>query len=243
MNKCRVLVIEPNMDNCIVLTKYLFASGYADHEILFYSNLNAAAAMMDLHPECILFGLTLQDLPGTNTIQEVFQRYPYVPVIILTDPINITGAIVAIEMGAEDYLVNGKFSQEDLQKAIRLPRIRRRHSNNYKRLFDESPLPIYIYDDLTFEFLEVNEAALAQYGYTRQQFFAMNARQLKPQDEMERFINVSRDVPDNYFNFGRWKQVRKNGEIFFVHIYAHNTEFEGTRATVVLAVDAEQAKE
>ncbi len=241
MNKCRVLVIEPNTDIIFAVRKYLLTSGYADHEILFCS-IKQAAEIRDLHPECILYGLSFQDLPGTSTVQQVLQRYPYVPVIVLTDAINISAAVVAIEMGAEDYLVNGKFSQEDLQKAIRLPRIRRRHSNNYKRLFDESPLPIYIYDDLTYEFLEVNEAALAQYGYTRQQFLAMNARQLKPQDEMERFINAVRDVPDTCFDFGQWKQVRKNGEIFFVHIYAHRTEFEGTKATVVLAADVDQSK-
>ncbi|NEU08578.1 PAS domain S-box protein [Flavihumibacter sp. R14] len=240
MNKCRVLIIEPNTDNIFAVRKYLLTSEYEDHEILFCSNLKQAVGIRDLHPECILCGLTLQDLPGASTIQQVLKRYPYVPVIVLTDPITISGAIVAIEMGAEDYLVNGRFSQEDLLKAIRLPRIRKRHSNNYRRLFDESPLPMFVYDEMNFEILDVNEAALAQYGYSREQFLAMNARQLRPEDEMERFINLNRDVPDTFFDFGQWKHLRKNGEIFFVHIYAHSTEFEGTKARIVLAADVDQ---
>jgi len=40
-------------------------------------------------------------------------------------------------------------------------------SEDYKRLFDGIPTPMYIYDDQTFRFLAVNDAAIDQYGYSR----------------------------------------------------------------------------
>lgn len=111
---------------------------------------------------------------------------------------------------------------------------------NYGRLFNESPAPMYIYDDRTFNFLAVNDAALHQYGYSREEFLSMNATQIRPADAIEFFIKANQDVPYSYFDFGIWQHIRKNGNIFYVHIYAHSTTFSGRSARSVLAVDIDQ---
>lgn len=111
---------------------------------------------------------------------------------------------------------------------------------NYGRLFNESPAPMYIYDDRTFNFLAVNDAALHQYGYSREEFLSMNATQIRPSDAIEFFIKANQNVPYSYFDFGIWQHIRKNGNIFYVHIYAHRTQFNGRSAMSVLAVDIDQ---
>ncbi|HMI02274.1 MAG TPA: PAS domain S-box protein [Pedobacter sp.] len=111
---------------------------------------------------------------------------------------------------------------------------------NYGRLFNESPAPMYIYDDRTYDFLAVNDAALHQYGYSRKEFLSMNATQIRPSHEIESFTKANLNVPDSYFDFGIWQHTRKNGDIFYVHIYAHRTKFNGRDARSVLAVDVEQ---
>ena len=45
-------------------------------------------------------------------------------------------------------------------------------------LFENSPLPMWIYDLRTLSFLAVNDAAVEYYGYSREEFLAMKARQL-----------------------------------------------------------------
>ena len=47
-------------------------------------------------------------------------------------------------------------------------------------LFQESPLPQWIQDPETGRFLEVNQAALSQYGYSRQEFLALTLSDLHP---------------------------------------------------------------
>jgi PAS domain S-box-containing protein len=111
---------------------------------------------------------------------------------------------------------------------------------NYGRLFNESPAPMYIYDDRTYAFLAVNDAALHQYGYSREEFLSMKATQIRPPQEIEFFIKANLDVPDSYFDFGTWQHCRKNGDLFYVHIYAYQTEFNGRGARSVLAVDIDQ---
>src|SRR6478752_2977893 len=45
-------------------------------------------------------------------------------------------------------------------------------ANGFQAVFDLHPTPILIYDLVTLRFLEVNDAAIAQYGYSREEFRA-----------------------------------------------------------------------
>jgi PAS domain S-box-containing protein len=107
----------------------------------------------------------------------------------------------------------------------------------YKQLFYNSPVPMYVFDDKTFEFYAVNEAAVQQYGYSEAEFLRMKATDIRPSDEVASFQSANRDVPERYIDFGRWRHKKKNGEIFYVHVYGHTTEFEGKKVRVVLAVN------
>ena len=109
----------------------------------------------------------------------------------------------------------------------------------YKRLFYESPGAMYIYEYKTYDFLAVNRTALSQYGYNEKEFLSMKATQIRPDEEILAFDNANIDVPDDYFDFGQWRHLRKNGEIFFVQIYARTINFEGRKARIVFAVDVD----
>ena len=56
------------------------------------------------------------------------------------------------------------------------------HSN--KNLFDISPQPSWIYDIKTLEFLDVNEAAVLHYGYSREEFLQMTLRDIRPPEDI-----------------------------------------------------------
>lgn len=110
----------------------------------------------------------------------------------------------------------------------------------YKQLFFSSPVPMYIFDDKTFDFYAVNEAAIHQYGYTENEFLSKKATDIRPPEEIDSFYKANTNVPEKYTDFGRWRHIKKNGEIFYVHIYTHNTEFEGKKVRVVLAIDIDR---
>ena len=54
----------------------------------------------------------------------------------------------------------------------------------YKTLFDNNPLPCWIYNSISLEFLEVNEAAVSHYGYTREEFLQLNVYSLHPPEQV-----------------------------------------------------------
>ncbi|MEJ6979009.1 PAS domain S-box protein [Pedobacter sp. P351] len=107
----------------------------------------------------------------------------------------------------------------------------------YKQLFYSSPVPMYIFDDKTFDFYAVNEAAIHQYGYTEKEFLNKKATDIRPSEEIDSFYKANMNVPEKYTDFGRWRHIKKNGEVFYVHIYTQNTEFKGKKVRLVLAVD------
>ena len=110
-------------------------------------------------------------------------------------------------------------------------------SEDYKRLFDGIPAPMYIYDDRTLNFLAVNDAALEQYGYSREEFLQMRLTDIRPAEEVPRLLSFLETLQNGHVNAGSWLHVNKVGKRFYVSIYTHHTTFDGNSARQVLIVN------
>ncbi|MDI7066476.1 PAS domain-containing protein, partial [Klebsiella pneumoniae] len=53
-------------------------------------------------------------------------------------------------------------------------------------LFDDHPVPMYIFDRETLRFLAVNAATIQQYGYSESEFLGMTIRAIRPNGEISR---------------------------------------------------------
>src|SRR6476646_4581565 len=113
-------------------------------------------------------------------------------------------------------------------------------TTDYKHLFRESPLPMYVFDAETFQILEVNTSALLQYGYTRREFLALTAFDIRPAQDANSFVEINKKIPPEYFDAGRWRHKTKTGEIFYVQVYSHRTDFEGRAAIIALAINIDK---
>lgn len=74
--------------------------------------------------DCMLIDLRLPDGEGESLIAPLAQRFPEVPIIVLTsrdDEVHAAGLIAA---GAQDYLIKGQFNQAMLLRAIRFAQAR-----------------------------------------------------------------------------------------------------------------------
>lgn len=113
-------------------------------------------------------------------------------------------------------------------------------SEEYKHLFDGIPTPMYIYDDQTFRFLAVNDAALEQYGYTKDEFLKMKLTDIRPPEEIPALVKFHETLPKGHVNAGRWLHINKAGQRFYVGVYTHYTVFEGNGARQVLIVNIDE---
>lgn len=108
---------------------------------------------------------------------------------------------------------------------------------NYKDMFLYHPTPMWIFDLDTLEILEVNDAALKQYEYSREEFLSLSAKDLRPDYEIESFI---RDVEANrgVVNYaGDWIHKKKDGKNIIVNIISFPFVFKGKEARHVMATD------
>ncbi|HEY3369303.1 MAG TPA: PAS domain S-box protein [Prolixibacteraceae bacterium] len=107
----------------------------------------------------------------------------------------------------------------------------------YRFLFANNPQPMWIYDFETLAFLEINEAAIQLYGYSREEFMQMAITDIRPEED--RFSSF-KDLEWNREDFTPpedWIHIKKDGEIIFVEITSHSMLIDGRNARYVLVKD------
>jgi len=109
----------------------------------------------------------------------------------------------------------------------------------YRYLFENNPMPMWVMDLETFAFLDINEMAVLQYGYSRDEFLSMTAIDIRPEEDRELFKNLDHSFSSSRENYKRgiWNHMKKDGSIIQVEIIAHKILFEGRPARFILAND------
>jgi PAS domain S-box-containing protein len=117
---------------------------------------------------------------------------------------------------------------------------RRAAQEQYRLLFDNNPIPIYKCDQTTFAFLEVNEAAVRLYGYSREEFLAMTLLDLMLPEDIPAFRQrVSQPAP-GAGNFGVWRHRVRNGKLLEVEITSHDVAAGGRKAWLSMVNDVSE---
>lgn len=108
---------------------------------------------------------------------------------------------------------------------------------SFEDFFDSNPLPTWIYEIETLRFLAVNAAALAHYGYAREEFLSMTIKDIRPGEDVARLLENVTAVTDGLDMAGKWRHVKKNGAVIEVEIISHTLNYLGRKAEMVTAID------
>ena len=118
-------------------------------------------------------------------------------------------------------------------------------SQEYRVLFENNPHPMWIFDTETLRFLAVNDAAVARYGYSAEEFRGMTLRDIRPSEEvapMEK--DVSHAVGEEAITVsGPWTHILRDGRQIQVEVSAHGIRFEGRRARFALVQDVTERQQ
>jgi PAS domain S-box-containing protein len=112
-----------------------------------------------------------------------------------------------------------------------------REDARYQPLFALSPLPTWVYDDETLRFLEVNEAAVRSYGWSREEFLGMTLRDIRPPAEQTRLDVLRSATPGGQAYLTAAMHRTKAGALRHVEISSYPLEFDGRPARMVLVHD------
>ncbi len=158
-------------------------------------------------------------------------------------PIPVSGPAEVAAL-AEDF--NGLMTavERELRHRKKAQEVAGSAERNYRLLFESNPNPMWVYDKETLRFLAVNERAIRDYGYSRDDFLAMTIDQIRNPAEVERLhalVNAQPSLTERGFvDSGVWHHRRKDGSLFDVDVISDGLEFEGRAARVVLAHDVSE---
>jgi len=113
----------------------------------------------------------------------------------------------------------------------------RKNEEMFRLLFSNNPLPTWVLDRETLRFLEVNDAAVQQYGYSRDEFRNMSLLDVDQGEEKEKRIEHFRQWGGGGRYHGNWKHRKKDGKILEVESVSHELNYGGRRVWLVVAQD------
>jgi len=115
----------------------------------------------------------------------------------------------------------------------------RESEQRYSDVFHFSPLPMWVVNLESLAFMDVNEATIEHYGYTREEFLTMTLRDIRPQSELanlQRGLDQGNTEP-NAIGHRQVVHRKKNGELMDMSIQLAPFLFKGVKTSIVIATD------
>ena len=110
---------------------------------------------------------------------------------------------------------------------------------NFRQLFADNPQPMWVFDAETLNFLEVNAAAIAHYGYTRDEFLARTIAEIRPADERARLL-AEVHTQQQGARHGARRHRTADGRLIDVEVSSHALTFDGRPSVLVAVQDVTQ---
>ena len=102
--------------------------------------------------------------------------------------------------------------------------------------FANNSYPMWVFDLETLAFLEVNDAAVKAYGFSRHEFFRLTLRDIRPPEDIPELLRQTENPrPLGQSTGERWRHAGKDGKAFPVIITSWELTFRGHPAELVLA--------
>ena len=211
-------------------------------------------ALRVFSPDVILSDHGLPGFDGAAALQLVTERFPTLPVILVTGSLNEETAVEFMKAGAADYVLKDHLARlpQAIKRALSESRLReerelavaalRASEEQYRALFENTPYPMWVFDLDTHKLLAVNGAAIAHYGYRREEFLALRLEDLRPPEDIPGLERHLATRPSGYRTTGPWRHRKKDGTIIHVETSGDEIPFAGRRAELVVIDDVTERK-
>jgi PAS domain S-box-containing protein len=114
---------------------------------------------------------------------------------------------------------------------------------DFEGLFEFNPQPMWIFDLETLAFLEVNDAAIGHYGFSRDEFLHMTIKDIRPVLEVPRLLGHLERTVDNPRPYTScWRHQKKDGTVIDSEVTWLKVVFSGRPAKVAIASDVTERK-
>jgi len=218
----RVLILEDKAPDAELMLHELRRAGYEPewHQV---ETEDDYLAGLDPAPDLILADYTLPQFDALRALHVLQKQGQDTPFVVVTGSASEEAAVECMKQGASDYLLKDRLVRlgEAVRHALEEKRLRderrqtqsqlRESEHRYRSLFEDSRDAVYI-TDRDGRTVEVNQAALSLFGYTREEMMGFSLWDLYVQpEERERFrTEIEHTAAVRDFEV---KLRRKDGEV------------------------------
>ncbi len=150
-----------------------------------------------------------------------------VDVLVTISPIKDRfGRVVGASKIARD-ITERKRAEEQVQKA----------EKQYRLLFEINPNPMWVFESRSLAILEVNEAAVRHYGYSRSEFLSMTIFDIVPAENIPAMRQSVSSRIEGRHAAKKWKHRKKDATLIEVEMTSHEVSFYGRQAILIQAQD------
>ena len=235
------------------LVGYLFGAGSLHGPMALHTaagHLALSAAVMLLFPDRGLVGALRSAGPGGTLLRRLLPALVAVPLLLAW--LRILGqraGLFGFEMGTALLAVStvvaltglawwGAVALEGAEARRSRTEATLRESEERSRLiFQNIPIPAWVYDLETLAFLGVNDAAVETYGFQRDEFLAMTIKEIRPPEDVPVLLETISRAEEGEPGDGLWRHRTHDGKLIQVQITSHPLAFDGRPAELVLAQD------
>jgi two-component system cell cycle sensor histidine kinase/response regulator CckA len=144
----------------------------------------------------------------------------------------VTGEITEIITTSRD-IVDAKAAEEALRAS----------EEQYRRLFETNPMPMWAFDAETSRFLAVNNAAVEHYGYSRDEFLSMTIFDVRPPEYAHEVLTVEERAKGRAGDLPGRHHRKKDGTIIDVDLTVHPLSSGDRETRLVLINDVTRKNE
>jgi diguanylate cyclase (GGDEF)-like protein/PAS domain S-box-containing protein len=160
------------------------------------------------------------------------------------DRLNQNGSIVQQNVRDSRWIRYDQHLAADGKKIyVRTDITDERNANeSFRLLFENNPVPMWVVERSTLQFIDVNAAALQLYGYTREEFLKMTSLNIRPEREYQRAWD---DAQSNFlFDSGEkdWEHVKADGTEILVSSYAKPIRYDNREAGIISVIDVTERR-
>ena len=227
-----IAMFDRNMTYMAASRRFLADYGLGDQDILGRSHYDVfpeiSERVKEIHRHCLAGNTAKAEedrfLRSDGAVEWVrWEIHPWY---------EIRGEIGGIILFSE-VITQRKLAEEELRES----------ESRYRELFESNPHPMWIYDTGTLAFLAVNSAAVAHYGYAREEFLAMTIRDIRPSEDLPKLMANISGLHGGVDHAGIWRHRKRDGALIDVEITSHTLQYDGRPAELVLAHDVTARRE
>lgn len=249
----RVLLVEDSDDDALLLTHELQRGGYTP----LAERVDTAEAMeaaLDRQPwDIVISDHAMPRFSAPAALALLQQRHLDLPFIIVSGKIGEEAAVMAMKAGAHDYITKDNLARltpaiaRESREAV-MRRERRRAAElaiRLNRILDNATNEIYIFDAVSLHFLQVNQRARRNLGYTEEELRHLTLLALEPELGADDFARLLASLRTGEREEQRVETVfrRRDGTTYPVEVHLYLSQVEEPPVFVALVQDITERRQ